>query len=132
MGRASRRKRDLRSSWRRRRRESRESAESRVFREHLQLEDQLEGTIEQAISDLRKAGYRLEVFDITALCRLAKLIAIMMVDGEKVPVIEDLGTWADAASFDHQMFEAGLFKYIRRPLPGDKVPEGAPQVVLVC
>jgi hypothetical protein len=86
----------------------------------------------QALAVIRKAGYRLEVFDITALCRLAKLIAIVMVDGERVPVIEVLGTWADAASFDHQMFEAGLYKYIRRPLPGDKVPEGAPKVVLVC
>jgi hypothetical protein len=85
----------------------------------------------QAVSALRKAGYTLEVLDIAALCKLARPIAVVMMDGEKVPVVEVLGTWADAASFDHQMFDAGLVKYIRRPLPGDKVPEGAAPVVLV-
>jgi hypothetical protein len=109
-----------------------ESAESRAFRECLEFEDDLEDALGQAISALRKAGYSLEVLDITALCRLARPVAIVVVDGERTPVIEPIGTWASAYAFDQEMFAAGLRRYIRRPLGGDNIPPGAPDVVLVC
>jgi hypothetical protein len=97
---------------------------------HLETEDAVEDALMQALSALRKAGYRLEVLDLTAVCKLARPAAVGEVDGEQVPVVKprDPGAWKAARDFDMAMFEAGLTRFIRAPLPGDVI---APGVVLV-
>jgi hypothetical protein len=110
-----------------------ESPEARAFREHVRLEDQLEDAIGQAIDDLRRSGISIEVLDLGELAKLARPIAVVEKNGERLPVVEprDPGRWTSARAFDMAMFAAGLRRFIRAPLPGDVIPEGAAPVVLV-
>jgi len=123
MGQRSRRKRDARKARPRRG----ESPESRAFREHLQLED----AVGQALDALRRSGISIEVLDLAALAKIARPIAVVEVNGERVPVVEPRGSWASARDFDRKMAEVGLRRYIRAPLPGDVVTPDAAPVVLV-
>jgi hypothetical protein len=131
MGKQSRRKRDAQRARPRRG----ESPESRAFREHLQLEDAVEDAAGALLSALRKAGIEIQILDLGALAEIARPIAVVEVHGERLPVVEprDPGRWSSARDFDRQMFEAGLTRFIRAPLPGDVIaPDAAPGVVLVC
>jgi hypothetical protein len=67
------------------------------------------------------------------LAKLARPIAVVAMNGERLPVVEprDPGRWSSARDFDMAMFEAGLHRFIRAPLPGDVIPPGAAPVVLV-
>jgi hypothetical protein len=124
MGRQSRQKRERRSAP--------ESHESKAFREHLQAEETLEDAVARALAALRKAGVGLRVFDLAALCRLARPLAVVEVDGERLPVVVPRGDWITGRDFDMAMFEAGLLQYVRTRLPGDVIqPEAAPGVVRV-
>jgi hypothetical protein len=92
MGRASRRKRDLRSSWRRRRGESRESAE---FRRHLLAED--------------------------AVAEVYRRVGSLRFNGVAVPFIEPVRWFDSHMQFDRAVCACGLVEFCRRPLPGEDV-----------
>jgi hypothetical protein len=100
MGRQSRQKRERRSAP--------ESHESKAFREHVQAEEAPGDAVARALGALRKAGVGLRVFDLAALCRLARPVAVVEVYGERLPVVEPRGSWPTARSFDTAVFDAGL------------------------
>jgi hypothetical protein len=103
-----------------------------VFRNSIEAEEGMEEVVSDLLYALREGGVRVEVFDLIALSRIAWPIAAVMVDGERLPVVEPRGTWATAESFDRAMFAAGMDQYIRAQLPGDVIPpDAAPGMVWV-
>jgi hypothetical protein len=92
-----------------------------------------EEALEALAGVLRRGGLEVQVLDLTALAAIARPVAVLSRGGERLPVVapRDPGAWASAREFDMEMAAAGLRRYIRAPLPGDKVPPDAPPVVLV-
>jgi hypothetical protein len=62
----------------------------------------------------------------------ARPVAVVEVDGERLPVVVPRGDWITGRDFDMAMAEARMFRYIRPAMPGDTIPpDAAPGVVRV-
>jgi hypothetical protein len=75
------------------------------------------------------ADHGVMVLDLSALMRLARPVAVLEINGERVVMIEPIGKYSHHADFDRRVVDAGLTRYFRTELPGDAPLRGDPDGV---
>ena len=97
-----------------------ESPESRMFRDHMGLEDEREG----CAGALREAGYDPAELDFAAFAKVGTLAGVVREDGFADLLLEPKDLGFDNVAFDKAVIGAGIGRYLRPVLPSDRPNRG--------
>jgi hypothetical protein len=114
-----------------------ESDASAEFRRAMAAEDALEDAVACLVNALRRSGIEIQALDLATLSRLCRPVGMVALDGDLVVLVEPTRPIGDAAGrldFDRRVVQAGLRRFVRPVLPGDKAVtdeiDGMPCVVV--